>query len=332
MQTRVVINKIRWIRSQLDDELKEWLFSVGSESSSTNVVHNIVEATRFTELVSRDAAAVQILRAFGLGPLIDREELHKWIQWLATARSRRSSEEAQEKQETTKDPIASAWRIMIDSVDPIEDLTTPEEMRTPELPETFISFELVSIAPENTPLPRLAKATAFAEEAYETVCRVYQTKDSGTLAVVKVESGSSIRIDCKGLGEPIKHLKDLILEAWHKLRHKRAEEVLENSKAVLGSLAVFEQIKAREEDKSLSKEEAEQLRRKVITSVCGLFECGALIAEIPSQETVENTKLLDGFVPKRLPPPEAGSNGGTNKVARKKTTPKKRSSTRRKTC
>ena len=108
--------------------------------------------------------------------------------------------------------------------------------------------------------------------------RAYQIKDSSTLTIVKVDSGSSIRIDCKGLGEPIKHLKDLILEAWHKLRHKRAEEVSENSKAVLGSLAVIEKINARERDNSLSKEEAEQLRRTVITSVCGLFACGAAIA------------------------------------------------------
>ena len=88
-----------------------------------------------------------------------------------------------------------------------------------------------------------------------------------------------------------------------------------------------------------------------MTSVSGLFECGALIAEIPPQETVENTELLDGFAPKLLPPPKAGSNAGTKKTmrkitarkitvrkktarkktARKKTTPKKRSSTRRKT-
>jgi hypothetical protein len=235
---------------------------------------------------------------------------------------------------------------MIGSVDPIETLTTPEEMRTLELPETFISFEIAGIGPMNTPLLRLAKATAFAEEAYEAVCRAYGTKDGQALALVKIESGSDIRIDCKGLGEPIKHLKELILEMWHKMRHKRAEEVVENNKAVLDSLAVFEQIKKRQQEGSLSAEEAEILRRSVVSSVCGLFECGALITEIPAQETVENTKLLEGFAPKRLMPPKADGASGKKKAARKKparkkatrmkttpkkTTPKKRSSTRRKT-
>ena len=334
MQTRVVINKVRWIRSQLSKELEEWMFSISprTEAQARNVVEMISDASRFAELVSRDAAAVEIFRAFGLGPLADRKELVKWLHWLTgRERSRGMEDDKEEKVKPSKDPIAIAWQTMIGSVDPIEKLTTPEEMRTTALPETFISFELVGIAAETTPLARLAKATAFAEEAYETVCRVYKTEGSGTLAVVKVESGSSIRIDCKGLGEPIKHLKDLILEAWHKLRHKRAEEVLVNNEAVLGSLAAIEQINLRVADGSLSPEEAEKLRRMIIASVCGLFECGALIAEIPSQETVENTKLLDGFVPKLLPPPKAGSNAGTKKAARKKTTPKKRSSTRRKT-
>ncbi len=293
-------------------------------------------------MLSRDATAVQILRAFHLSALLDRKEFFGWVDRLFSVETAHKMRDDSDKKEMVpEDSVAIAWRTMIGSVDPIENLTTPEEMRTPELPETFISFELSSIAAENTPLPRLAKATAFAEEAYETVWRAYQIKGSGTLAVVKVESGSSIRIDCKGLGEPIKHLKDLILEAWHKLRHKRAEEVSENSKAALESLAVIKQIKARVADESLSPEEGEQLIRKIITSVCGLFECGALIAEIPSQETVENTKLLGGFVPKLLAPPKAGSNAGTKKAARKKAArkkaarkkgrPKKRSSTRRKT-
>ena len=333
MQTRTVINKIRWIRSQLPDGLEERLFSERDteEAVRGGGIEFVHDTTRFTEVVSRDAAAVDILRAFDLRALVDRKETVQWLELLMVSAKHHDRDESAARSGPLEDSVAIAWRIMMGSVDPIEKLTTPEEMRTPELPETYISFEIASIAAENTPLSRLAKAAAFAEEAYETVCRVYKTEGSRTLVIVKVESGSSIRIDCKGLGEPIKHLKDLILEAWHKLRHKRAEEVLVNNEAVLGSLAAIEQINLRVADGSLSPEEAEKLRRTIIASVCGLIECGALIAEIPSQETVENTKLLDGFVPKLLPPPKAGSNAGTKKAARKKTTPKKRSSTRRKT-
>ena len=340
MQTRAVIYKIRWIRAQLSKELEDWLFLSGkpTEIGVNTLFGTIHDASLFAELVSRDAASVQILRAFGLGLLANREELLEWLQFRFSGGARREPRDDIETETPSEDlpetNIVTAWKAMINSVDPIEKLTIPEEMQTTELPKTIISFEIVSRATENTPLSRLAKATVFAEEAYVTVCRAYQTNGGGTLAVVKVESGSSIRIDCKGLGEPVKHLKDLILEAWHKLRHKRAEEVLENNKAVFDSLAVIERINAGERDGALSGVEAEQLRRKIFTSVGGLFECGALIAEIPSQETVENTKLLGDFSPKLLPPPKAGSEAGTKKAvrkkaARKKTTPKKRSSTRK---
>ena len=245
MQRREVINKIRWIHSQVPDDLEAWMFPPpgAKDIEPGNAIQNIHDVSRFVEVLSRDATAVQILRAFHLSALLDRKEFFGWVDRLFSVETAHKMRDDSDKKEMVpEDSVAIAWRTMIGSVDPIENLTTPEEMRTPELPETFISFELSSIAAENTPLPRLAKATAFAEEAYETVWRAYQIKGSGTLAVVKVESGSSIRIDCKGLGEPIKHLKDLILEAWHKLRHKRAEEVLVNNEVVLGSLAAFEQI------------------------------------------------------------------------------------------
>ena len=257
MQTREVIKEIRWIRSLVSTELENWMFHKGMKEEP-DVIRCIVDASQFADRLSRNAAAVQIMQAFGLDQLADRETFYAWVQGNtgSAARHRETSDADKHTKEMAGHSLTIAWRTMMSFVDPFEKLTTPEEMRTPELPKTFISFEIAGIDAENTPLPILSKATGFAEEAYEAVCRVYQTKDGDHLALVKIESGSIIRIDCKGLGEPIKHLKNLILEAWHKLRHKRAEEVLENSKAVLGSLAVIEHIAKRERDGSLSSEEA----------------------------------------------------------------------------
>ena len=81
MQTRTVINKVRWIRSLLSDELEEWLFllSDATEMRRGGSVAMIHDASRFAELVSRDAAAVQIVRAFHLSLLADREEFVVWL-------------------------------------------------------------------------------------------------------------------------------------------------------------------------------------------------------------------------------------------------------------
>ena len=78
MQTRTIINKIRWIRSQLSDELEKWMFPV-EPPEPVNPVEHIHNASRFAEVVSRDAAAVDILRIFGLHFLTDREKMLRWL-------------------------------------------------------------------------------------------------------------------------------------------------------------------------------------------------------------------------------------------------------------
>jgi len=78
MQTRTIINKIRWIRSQLSDELEKWMFPL-QEPENINPIENIHNSSRFAEVVSRDAAAVDILRMFGLHFLTDREKMVQWL-------------------------------------------------------------------------------------------------------------------------------------------------------------------------------------------------------------------------------------------------------------
>ena len=222
---------------------------------------------------------------------------------------RRAHQESQPDEKDDPDNMGArltfasvTWWTMIASAAPIESLSTPQELQGDQIPDDIITFEIRNPTEEPASIERLAKATSLILEAYKSVAKIY-AENIETLTIVKVESGSGIRIDCKGLGEPIKHLKDLILEAWHKLRHKRHEEVIENNKALFSSLAIMDKIASMERDNKLGKEDAEILRKKIITSVSGLFECGALIPEIPEQETVQNTKLLSEFVSKMLLPP-----------------------------
>lgn len=336
MHTRTVIRTIRWIQKQISDEIQFSLFPISRRKERARInepIKFIHDVSRVAEVISGNSEAVEVLDAFDLSLLTDREKLLKRLSSLLGPPNPESDSQNEEERVTPHpseefDAISFQWHAMLSCASPLESITTPVEMRREQLPDTFITFTLASL-PKETPLSRLAKATAFAEEAYESICRAYQTKGSISLTIVKVESGSSIRIDCKGLGDPIKHLKDLIIEAWHKLRHKRAEEVLENNKAVLSSLSVIAQINTNEKNNTISSEEAEQLRRKIITSVSGLFECGALIEEVPPEETVDNTKLLGGFVPKQLPAPKPESKTIDKKKKAKKAIPKKRR-TRRK--
>ena len=96
MQTRIIINKIRWIRSQLSDELEKWMFSV-EPPDSVNPIGYIHDASRFAEVVSRDAAAVDILRVFGLNFLTDRKTMLIWLDGHVGTGSRGSPDDSMEQ-------------------------------------------------------------------------------------------------------------------------------------------------------------------------------------------------------------------------------------------
>ena len=75
MQTREVIKEIRWIRSLVSTELENWMFHKGMKEEP-DVIRCIVDASQFADRLPRNAAAVQIMQAFGLDQLADRETFY----------------------------------------------------------------------------------------------------------------------------------------------------------------------------------------------------------------------------------------------------------------
>ena len=301
MQTAEVTRTVRWIKSLFAGELAA---IVSGDALHRDIPAEVALALGYSlgeisAAISRNERAIEILKAFGLECLLPGKMPSELIDALV----------GKDRGEPGKRPeiyekLVSPWFVMTHCVGPIETLTMPEELRSEESPDGLLSVEIRREGEDPVPMSCLAMTSTLLEDAYRAVARAYGTDDAGVLTIIKVESGSGIRIDCKGLGEPVKHVKDLIIEAWNKLRHKRAEALVENNRAVLSSLMVIEHISQRQKDGDLSPEEAEKLKRRVTQAACGLFECGALIAEIPEEETVHNTKLLAAsFLPKQLPAP-----------------------------
>jgi hypothetical protein len=190
---------------------------------------------------------------------------------------------------------------MINSIAPWQKLTTPAELLEKEIPEDIISID-IRVAEGTVPLPMLIGAIENLELAYSAMARVYlpDSDVEAKLQVVSIQSGSAIRVDCKGLAEVVKHLKEFFLEAWSKVRHKRAEEIIERNSAVLSTLGVLDEIDARAKRGTLANEEAETLKRTLVDSALGLFGCNAVLTETRPVEAVDNNKLLAHFSPKLL--------------------------------
>src|SRR5207302_1110646 len=68
----------------------------------------------------------------------------------------------------------------------------------------------------------------------------------------------------------------------------------------LSTLAVVGQIERQKLSGNLAPEDAENIKRIIIDSTIGLFECNALPTEVRPREAVDNSKLLADFSPKLL--------------------------------
>ena len=325
MQTFQVIRTIKWIDMIIPDNAKRMLFGIQNiarerqpDPPNRMVEERMTAANQIGAAmidISRNPDAVTVLHAFGLSDLLNQEIIIKKFTMDIVER---------EESEDKFGKLRGSYIGMIRNVEAWQKLTIPKDLQAKEPPDDFLTLNIIIPKSKSATVAMLSQSTSFLNDLYEAVAKVYNKKVEGDLVVVKIESGSSIRVDCKGLGDVVRHLKEFLLEAWHKIRHKRAEEVVEKNHALVSSLAIIDQIDSCVIKKSLSKEEAEALRRRVLKGAFGLFECGALIEEIPSEEKVDNTKLLKSFSPKLLPAPNKATINTTKKTTSKKRTVRKR--------
>jgi hypothetical protein len=329
MLTLEVVKTIKWIDSLIPENVRDVFLcsdifhgKLAIEEIGQKAIIATYELGRIAGIINKNPIAVEVLTAFDATNLLNTDITTSLLiqilqQREITASTRQILSE-----------IAAPYNRMVNSVFPWESLTTPKELMGEEPPENIITLHIYSLPKKSSLISTLSTTTAQLNDLYMSIAHIYNKKVEESLSIVKIESGLGIRMDCKGSEDVIRHLKAFILEAWHKIRHKRAEEVVENNKALLSSLAVIDTINQREMQKSLSPEESEQLRRKIIKNVLGLFQYGALISEIPQEETVDNTKLLSAFSSKLLEAPVQVKDK-TKKVSSKKTTAKKKVSTKK---
>jgi hypothetical protein len=301
VQSQTVIRTIKWIEDTVGKSFFEYidklLGRISDEKDNVTPFRVFMqigqEVGRFGIMLQRNNDAVQVLQSFKLSILAEPDKL---IPLLSSDASGGPDSRAR-THHVLHETLYGPWRLMTRSREPWEALTVPEELREAGPHNDIVTIEIRMSGERTMPLPNLVKVSEYLESLYLTIARSYGIEHEGQLEILKVESGSDIRLDCKGVVNVIVHLKESLIEIWNKFRHKRADELLENNRALLASLAVMDEISARERDKVIAREEAEQLRRAVVKASLGLFECGALISEIPDEEVVSNKNLLTGFSP-----------------------------------
>jgi len=306
MHTLQMIQTIRWIISLFNSDVQRALFTyemihdaerIKDASLAAGYLKATHELTRITDTIIQNPYAVEVLSAFGLKPLTEKEFGANLAIGVVTEGGRAIQELIA--------PLLFPWRLMTSCVAPVERLTIPSELTSEEVSEDIITLTIQHREAEAPSLDKTATALESLESAYLSIAKIYGMEEqAGHLHIIKIESGSAVRVDCKGLGLVVKHLKEFFIEAWHKFRHKRSEEVIENNRAALSTVSAVQQIEASVQNGTMSREQGEILKRRMIEETLGLFGSGALIIEIPQHEVLDNTKLLREFGTKLLMAPK----------------------------
>ena len=308
MQTVDFLQTAEWIQAQFSQQNREVLFVM-----LRNLVHSGVAAgsdalkivmTTSHELVSiRDRLlshplAPTVMREFNLVELL-KEDFPLRLALFASASSK-----------TDPDPewldLSTAlwrnWVIFTGCIAPLQRLVVPPQV----LKETdFDEVLTLKLEVPDEYLPTIDHFRAVLRnmtELYAAIATLQGVREFPPLRILYVNSGSLIRIDLKGLGEPIKRVKELLIEGWNLIRYRKVEDLRQNNMALLQSLATMQEINSMRELGELPNEDAMRLSQQVLASAVALLEAGVVPREVKATEVVENQKLLSEFQRKLLPP------------------------------
>jgi len=265
---------------------------------------------RAADILQRDRDAAEVLRTFDLDILLDATNFIE-LAFTPVTSGHFNEPLAQ---------ISARFAYMTRSQPYWKLLATPAPLAKAEADHELLSIEIRTT--EETPLSSIGSITKHVQDLYSSVAKLRGCSDS-QLLVLKLESGSNIRIDCKGVAETVAEVRKLLLDLWRRIRFRKHSEVLATNEVLLSTLGVAEQLEEAKNSGALSAEEASMLKHKLLGSLSGIVESGALLTEIPREEIVDNTKLMAEFTPKRLPAPETPAEE-TTKPKKKRTSKRKK--------
>mgnify|MGYP001195934906 CR=1 FL=1 len=222
MQTKRVIDTIRWLNKVFPDAERTLLVLTQPERDVLAVASAANKLGRFSHAVEQNPDAVAVLKAFQLEDILSPKLFQ-------------SSKKGPIRQ--TGALLLRNWRTMTRAAEPLEELTVPHV----KLAQDEGEIDLNLLDRGDLSLKTLIAVLVNLESLYEAVAEATGEKKLSPIEIIKIESGTSLSINLKGLGSPIKEIKKLILQIWSEHRHKKADEIISHNKAIASSLEIVTQ-------------------------------------------------------------------------------------------
>lgn len=150
----------------------------------------------------------------------------------------------------------------------------------------FIKLILAEEDNQFSSADRLVLALKSVQGLYDVVNFLNKSTET-KLLVLGIDSGSDKTFDLLGISQAIADTKELILGLFDRLVFRKHESVARSIENIAQSLPVFEKLGDYERDGTMPPEQCELLRRKLVASLGGFVDSGAMIPEMDSSVTVE---------------------------------------------
>jgi len=314
MQTIDFISTAKWIVGQYSDATKDG-FLRGSarvrlrdlddrKQGVADLLRAVADVAVIAERLNAHPLAPAVLRTFGLEPLLEREfAIQIAEEFVAQYPSERPDRPPPEIDPTWR-RLWNSWWIFENCIAPVENLTIPPIVASETDFDDVFTLELRYDGDTSPKAETVATVLLGADRLYAATCRGLGLKEFPQLIVVYADSGSAVRFDLRGLGEPIREAKGFLVELWNRFRHRRADDYRTSADAMMSGLRVVATIDALRSKGAINDEDAARYKRDVLEAGIDMFESGAMPREVPRVEIVTNQKILAEFQRKLLPAPQ----------------------------
>lgn len=138
---------------------------------------------------------------------------------------------------------------------------------------------------------RIIKIIKAVRSIYEELCHIHNI-DAKTLAIGSLDSGSDKQIDFIGVSQIVDSFNNLVNSVWNRIRFSAEEKYESKVRSAVSAIDLMSIINAGKANKTLTKTEAEKLKRTVMRSVEELFKNGVYTDEMQKTETASVDQII----------------------------------------
>jgi hypothetical protein len=157
--------------------------------------------------------------------------------------------------------------------------------------DKVLELELFDFDGGGIEIIRIQDLFSALEDLRIQVSLILQLPES-RLRLSYIESGSNITIDVKGLGELVDSISNLIGQGYALIANRKFNKLDRRNSSIAGQLTLIDRVSQMVTDKSITPEEGELFKQKLLNDTQRLFESGAMLRAVPVAEPLSTITVL----------------------------------------